>query len=169
MVMMPDLVARAARLRELHKAGDPLVLVNAWDVASAEHVVASGGRAIATSSAAIAASLGLPDTAGHVDAFLAVVPAIAAAVDVPVTADLFDGYGLEAGELVDRLLATGAVGCNLEDSDHAPPGRVLGPSVAANRLAGVRTAAERVGGDIVINAPIDSFLYSSDGPLSAVP
>jgi 2-methylisocitrate lyase-like PEP mutase family enzyme len=109
-----DLTAAATRLRSLHRRGDPLVLVNAWDVASAQRIVAVGGRAVATSSAAVAASLGLPDDpTAPVDQMLAAVGRIAASVDVPVTADLLDGYGLGADELVDRLLRAGAVGCNL--------------------------------------------------------
>jgi 2-methylisocitrate lyase-like PEP mutase family enzyme len=113
----------AMKLRSLHRRGDPLVLVNAWDVASAERVVAAGGRAVATSSAAIAASLGLPD------------------------------------DLVRRLLATGAVGCNLEDSDHARPGELLDPDTVADRIAAVRAAGVKAGVDVVVNARIDSYLH----------
>jgi 2-methylisocitrate lyase-like PEP mutase family enzyme len=147
-------------LQSLHRRGDPLVLVNAWDVASAEHVVAAGAQAVATSSAAIAASLGVPDGPdAPVDAMLAVVERIAGAVEVPVTADLLDGYGLDPTELVDRLLAAGAVGLNLEDSDHARPGELLDPDTAAERLAAVRAAATAAGVDIVINARIDTYLH----------
>ena len=162
---MGDLAAAAAavRLRDLHRRGDPLVLVNAWDVASAERVVAAGGRAIGTSSAAIAASLGLPDDpTAPVDPLFDAVGRIAAAVDVPVTADLLDGYGLDADELVERLLAAGAVGCNIEDSDHAHPGTLLAPGVVAERIAAVRSAATRAGVEVVVNARIDAYLH--DGP-----
>lgn len=157
--------AAAARLRDLHRRGDPLVLVNAWDVASAERVVAAGGRAIGTSSAAIAASLGLPDDpTAPVDPLFDAVRRIASAVEVPVTADLLDGYGLDADELVERLLAAGAVGCNVEDSDHAHPGSLLAPGVVAERIAAVRGAATRAGVDVVVNARIDTYLHAHDGP-----
>jgi 2-methylisocitrate lyase-like PEP mutase family enzyme len=160
---MTDLTARAAQLRSMHQPGNPLVLVNAWDVASAQHVVAAGGLAVATSSAAIAASLGFPDDpSAPIDEMFQAVARIAGSVDVPVTADVLDGYGLQATELVDRLLAAGAVGCNLEDSDHAHPGQLLDPDDAADRLAAVRSAAARAGVDIVINARIDAYLH--DGP-----
>jgi 2-methylisocitrate lyase-like PEP mutase family enzyme len=156
-----DLAAAATRLRSLHQRGDPLVLVNAWDVASAQRVVAAGGRAVATSSAAIGASLGLPDDpTAPVDQMLDVLGRIAASVDVPVTADLLDGYGLPADELVERLLQAGAVGCNLEDSDHARPGTLLDPGDAADRISAVRAAAARSGVDVVVNARIDTYLYS---------
>jgi 2-methylisocitrate lyase-like PEP mutase family enzyme len=78
----------------LHKAGEPLLLANAWDVASAVAVQAAGARAIATTSAGVAWSLGVPD-AGGLDAHhaAAVIGRIAAAVSVPVSADIEAGYG----------------------------------------------------------------------------
>ncbi|WP_406272957.1 isocitrate lyase/phosphoenolpyruvate mutase family protein [Nocardia sp. NBC_00881] len=119
---MSDPAAAANMLRVLHIPGKPLILANVWDVATAERVVAAGGRAVGTSSAAIAATLGLPDGPDTpIEPMFAAVRRISSAVEVPVTADLLDGYGLDATELVDRLLAAGAVGCNLEDSDHRGP------------------------------------------------
>jgi 2-methylisocitrate lyase-like PEP mutase family enzyme len=166
-IEMTDLAVRVEQLRSLHRRGDPLVLVNVWDVASAQHVVAAGATAVATSSAAIAASLGFPDDHdAPIDDVFGAVARIASRVDVPVTADLLDGYGLEPAELVDRLLVAGAIGCNLEDSDHAHNGRLLDPGDAANRLAAVRSAASRAGVHIVINARIDAYLH--DG-LDATP
>jgi 2-methylisocitrate lyase-like PEP mutase family enzyme len=155
------LATAAGQLRSMHQRGNPLVLVNAWDAATAQRAVAAGGRAVATSSAAIAQSLGLPDDpSAPVDPFFQAIGRIAGAVDVPVTADLLDGYGLDSTELVERLLAAGAVGCNLEDSDHARPGSLLPPDLVAERLAAVRAAATRAGVDIVINARVDSYLLS---------
>src|SRR6266545_1207959 len=148
----------AAQLRSLHQPGNPLVLVNAWDVASAQHVVVAGARAVGTSSAAIAASLGVPDDpTAPVDLMLDAVARIARSVDVPVTADMFDGYGLDPGELVDRLLETGAVGCNVEDSDHTNPGALRAPDIVATQLAAIRSAA---GPNLVINARIDAYLHN---------
>jgi deazaflavin-dependent oxidoreductase (nitroreductase family) len=154
------LAAAAGQLRSMHQRGNPLVLVNVWDVATARKVVAAGGRAAATSSAAIAGSLGLPDDpTAPVDQLFDVIGRIADSVDVPVTADLLDGYGLDPAELVDRLLAAGAVGCNIEDSDHARPGYLVRPEDMAVRIAAVRSAAARAGVDIVINARIDSYIH----------
>lgn len=155
-----DLAAAADRLRSLHRLGDPLVLVNAWDVASAQRVVAAGGQAVATSSAAIAAVLGLPDDhTTPVDPMFDALGRIAGAVDVPVTADVLDGYDLDPGELVDRLLAAGVVGCNIEDSDHRHPGSLLDPPIVAARIAEVRAAAGRAGVAVVINARVDAYLH----------
>jgi 2-methylisocitrate lyase-like PEP mutase family enzyme len=166
---LANLAALASQLRRMHTPGDPLVLVNAWDVASAQHVVAAGCRAVGTSSAAIAASLGLPDDpTAPVPALFDAVARITAAVDVPATADLLDGYGLDPAELVERLLASGAVGCNVEDSDHARPGRLLDADVAAARITAIRTAATAAGVDIVINARADCYLYADGDAASDV-
>nr|WP_240956133.1 isocitrate lyase/phosphoenolpyruvate mutase family protein [Micromonospora sp. HNM0581] len=158
------MAATADRLRSMHVRGNPLVIINAWDVASAQRVVAAGCRVVATSSAAIAASMGLPDDASFpVPAMFETLGRIADAVEVPVSADLLDGYGLDSAELVDRLLASGVVGCNLEDSDHSRPGKMLDPVDAARRLRAVRVAATRAGVDIVINARVDTYLHRGPG------
>jgi 2-methylisocitrate lyase-like PEP mutase family enzyme len=160
---MTDLTNHAHALRDLHRPGDPLVLVNAWDTASAVAVAALGGRAIGTSSAGMAASLGIPDAPdAPLDTVFAAISRIARTVDVPLTADLFDGYGLSGDELVDRLLAAGAVGCNIEDSDHTQPGRLLDVATVTDRLRSVRSSASKTGVEIVLNARIDCLLHMTD-------
>src|SRR5258708_22129371 len=78
----------------LHRAGDPLLLANAWDVASAVAIAAAGAKAIATTSAGVAWSLGVPDGAGlGAERAAAVIRRIAAAVSLPVSADIEAGYG----------------------------------------------------------------------------
>jgi 2-methylisocitrate lyase-like PEP mutase family enzyme len=152
----PTAAERAATLRALHRPGEPLVLVNAWDVASALTVVDAGGQAIATSSAAIAASFGVADddTMDPEIAFGAIAR-IASAVTVPVTADLEAGYGMPADELVERLIGAGGVGCNLEDTDHRNAGHLVDADVMAGRVAAVRDAAVRQGVPVVVNARVD--------------
>ena len=165
---LADLADLARQLRDLHRPGEPLVLVNAWDVASARGVVAAGGRAVATTSAGVADTLGLPDDdSSPVAPVFDLLGRIAAAVAVPVSADVAGGYGLPPAELVDRLLAAGLVGCNLEDSDHAGPGALLDASLVADRLAGVRAAAATAGVPLVVNARIDTYLRHA-GPAREV-
>jgi 2-methylisocitrate lyase-like PEP mutase family enzyme len=151
----------AAALRALHVPGRPLVLPNAWDAGTARLVVDAGFPVVATSSAAVAESLGYADhQGGDVAEMFAAVRRITRAVDVPVTADVEAGYGLPPAELVGRLLDAGAVGCNLEDTDHAGGG--LTPVAAqAEYLAAVRAAA---GDDLVVNARVDVFLNAEDQP-----
>jgi 2-methylisocitrate lyase-like PEP mutase family enzyme len=150
--------AAAARLRDLHRPGNPLILPNVWDAGSARIVAAAGFAAVATSSAAVAESLGYPDgEAAPAEEVLDAIARIARAVSVPVTADFERGYGLPPAQLVERLAASGAVGCNLEDSE--PSTRAL---VDADRqadfLGAVRESARTSGIDLVINARIDVFL-----------
>ncbi|MEV5574771.1 isocitrate lyase/phosphoenolpyruvate mutase family protein [Spirillospora sp. NPDC052269] len=157
------LKARAETLRKLHD-GEMLVLPNAWDVASAKVVVEAGFPVVATTSAAIAAMLGHPDGEGAPwEEMFAAAGRIARAVPVPVTVDAEAGYGMEPRELVDRLLEIGAVGCNLEDTDHRAGG-LLEAGAHAQWLADVRAAADDAGVPIVINARIDTFLPAGKVP-----
>jgi 2-methylisocitrate lyase-like PEP mutase family enzyme len=160
---MSDLKAHADLLRDLHH-GSMLVLPNAWDEPSAELVAELGFPVVATSSAAVAESLGHRDgeNAPWREMFAAVAR-IAAAVSVPVTVDAEAGYGLAPDELVSRLLEAGATGCNLEDTDHRAGG-LVDAAAQADRLAGVRAAADAAGVPIVINARVDVFLPPSGIP-----
>ncbi|MDO3702259.1 isocitrate lyase/phosphoenolpyruvate mutase family protein [Micromonospora sp. C28SCA-DRY-2] len=155
---------RAAALRALHRPGDPLILPNAWDAGSARAVAAAGFPAVATSSAAVAESLGHTDgETTPVDELFAAVARIARAVAVPVTADLERGYGLRPAELVERLLAAGAVGLNLEDSDPRT-GVLVDVGAQADLLAEVRAAADAAGVPVVLNARVDVFLQPAGDP-----
>jgi len=148
----------AAALRSLHVPGRPLILPNAWDAGTARLVVEAGFPVVATSSAAVAESLGYADHQGAPAAeMFAATARIVRAVDVPVTVDAESGYGLPAAEFAARLAETGAVGCNLEDTDHAAGG--LAPvEQQAEYLAAVRAAAP----DLVINARVDVFVDVED-------
>ncbi|MEV7555638.1 isocitrate lyase/phosphoenolpyruvate mutase family protein [Amycolatopsis sp. NPDC089917] len=149
----------AALLRELHVAGTPLVLPNAWDADNARLVEAAGFPVVATSSFAIAKVLGYDDGEGApVEEMFAAAGRIARAVSVPVTVDAEGGYGLEAAELATRLAEAGAVGCNYEDTDHASGG-LRSLEAQADRIAELRKAT---GDALVINARVDVFLGASD-------
>ncbi|MEU6999228.1 isocitrate lyase/phosphoenolpyruvate mutase family protein [Nonomuraea sp. NPDC046570] len=145
---------QAAELRALHVPGKPLVLPNVWDAASARAVEAAGFPAIATGSSAVAAVLGYDDgEATPVHEMMAAVARIVRVAGVPVTADVERGYGLSPAELVERLAATGAVGCNLEDSDPRTKRRI-DVEEQADFLATVRQASA----DLVVNARVDTFI-----------
>ncbi|MEV4458009.1 isocitrate lyase/phosphoenolpyruvate mutase family protein, partial [Microbispora sp. NPDC049633] len=161
---MAEIHEKAAVLRALHVPGDPVVLPNAWDAASARAVEAAGFPAVATGSESVAASLGYED--GHdtpVDEMFAAVARITRVVAVPVTADVERGYGLRAAELVERLAAAGAVGCNLEDSDPAT-GAMIDAAEQADFLAAVRAAAAEAGAGLVVNARVDTFIHGAGSP-----
>ena len=153
-----ELVSRAGRLRALHTGEQPLVLPNVWDVASARAVARAEFPVLATSSSAVAASLGhRDDDSMPVDEAFGVIRRISSAVDLPITADLEAGYRLDPGELVQRLLDAGGVGCNLEDTDHHGGGGLLDADLQAARIAAVKEAGRAAGVDIVVNARIDVF------------
>jgi 2-methylisocitrate lyase-like PEP mutase family enzyme len=155
---------KATTLRTLHVAGEPLVLPNAWDAASARMVETAGFPVVATSSFATAEVLGYDDgESAPVADVLAAAARIARSVSLPVTVDFERGYGLAPAELVERLAATGAVGMNLEDSDpHS--GEMVDVAEQANFLAAVRSAALSAGLDLVINARTDSFQRRAGSP-----
>lgn len=168
--MATDLLRQAETLRRLHHGPQPLLLPNAWDVVTARAVAEAGFLVVATSSVAVAASLGQPDTDSMPpDLAFGAIARIAAGVEVLVTADLEAGYQLPAPELVERLLAAGAVGCNLEDTDHHGPDVLVPAERQAERLQAVRAASEAAGVPIVINARIDVFLRQSGEPASRLP
>jgi 2-methylisocitrate lyase-like PEP mutase family enzyme len=148
----------AQQLRDLHQIGRPLLLVNVWDAAGARAVLAAGSPAIATSSIAMAHTGGGTDDNRDREAASIQLRQITAAVDVPVTADLEGGYDLAPGDLVDALLDAGAVGSNIEDTDHATGDGLLDAEEHAAYLAGIRAAAEGRGVGIVLNARIDAII-----------
>jgi 2-methylisocitrate lyase-like PEP mutase family enzyme len=151
---------RAERLRRLHRGPELLVLVNAWDAGSAALVEAAGFPVVATSSAGVANSLGVPD--GQVltrDEMLGVVRRITRTVAVPVTADVEGGYGADAhaaAETARAVLAADAVGMNLEDSIDRT-GRLFDVGLQAERIRAVREVGAAAGVPIVINARTDVF------------
>ncbi|MCT7353936.1 isocitrate lyase/phosphoenolpyruvate mutase family protein [Streptomyces sp. 15-116A] len=158
-------MSKAETFRALHHhraPGDPLVLPGPWDAASARVFAEAGFPALATPSAGVAASLGYADGETPADEMFAAIARITRAVDIPVSADVEDGYGLAPKELVERLLEAGAVGCNLEDSEH---GALKDPRAHADWLAEVRSAA---GGDLFVNARIDTFLRGVTDPERAI-
>src|SRR3954470_4953873 len=153
-----DLQSRCDLLRSLHRPGAPLLLPNAWDVATARAVVAAGFPVVATTSAGVDAALGHEDHEGAPgDEMLAAAARIARGVEVRVTVDAEAGYGMEPAELVAALQRLGAAGCNLEDTDHAAGG-LRDPDRHAEWLRAVRQAASEEDYRPVINARIDVFL-----------
>ncbi|MFI5527552.1 isocitrate lyase/phosphoenolpyruvate mutase family protein [Kitasatospora sp. NPDC051853] len=153
--------ARAVRLRELHKDG-VLVLPNAWDAGSAALIARAGVAAIATTSGGVSWSQGKPDQqALSRDEMVEQVRRIAAAVELPVTADVEGGYGPtpeDVAATVEAVIAAGAVGINLEDSK--PDFTLFTAEEQADRIRAARAAAERAGlPELVVNLRTDVFLF----------
>ena len=153
----------AQRLREMHGGPQPLILPNVWDPVSARAYADAGFAALATSSSAVAATLGYRDGQTPAAEMFGAVARIARSVGVPVTADVENGYGYPPGHLVETLLECGVAGCNLEDSDPVAAA-LTDPDWQADFLAAVRTEA---GHDLVINARVDVFIRPPAGTLDA--
>lgn len=162
---VPAQTAKASAFRVLHAEGSvPLVLVNVWDAASARLVEEAGAHALATSSSAISWSLGFPDGNQLPRALaMAALGRIAAATDLPVTADIETGYAGADGVFDDGLLRrtvtavleAGAVGVNIEDSGGVP---LTDVAEQARRIGIIRTMAEEAGVRLFINARTDTYL-----------
>lgn len=157
--------AKAHLLRRLHHGGEILLLPNAWDAASARLLESLGFPAIATSSAGIANAAGCADGTMPPADMLAAVARIARAVAVPVSADVEDGYvpTSEIDRFVEPLIATGAVGLNLEDIRRDADALVPVDEQAA-RIRAIRSAAHRLGVPLVINARTDVYLRAIGEP-----
>ncbi len=151
---------RARALRALHAAPEILRVVNVWDVVSAKTILAlPETKAIATAGHSIAATFGYPDGTIPFDITLDMVGRIVeAAGDIPVTADLDNGYE-NPGETVRRAIGAGIVGANVED--RLLP---LGESVA--RVEAIVAAAQSEGISFSLNARTDAFVKAGDRPVA---
>jgi 2-methylisocitrate lyase-like PEP mutase family enzyme len=160
-----SLADKADRFRRQHQGPAILVLPNAWDAATARVFGAAGFQAIASTSAGIAYAAGYPDGERITRSeMLEAVRRIAAAVDVPVTADMEAGYGettAAAEATAQGVLAAGAIGLNLED---ASAGRLLEIAAHSARVRAVRRVAEDAGVPLVINARTDVYLLQAGAP-----
>lgn len=153
----------AITLRALHIPGEPLVLCNVWDAASAAVVSrVPGVKALATASWSVSESNGYRDGEGMPLAIaLGAIQRVVEATSLPVTADFEKGYAVNLENLastIHNLIATGAVGLNLEDSRGAEDGTCWSLDEAAARVATVRAVANQSGVALVINARTDVLL-----------
>lgn len=145
--------AKAQTLVNLYDAPDILRVVNVWDVVSARAVAAlPETKALATAGHGIAASFGFEDGSTPRDIMIDMIGRIASAVQVPVSADLDDGYG-DAGETTRLAIGAGVVGANVEDRL-----KPFDESVAT--VAAIVKAAEAEGVPFALNARTDAFVRS---------
>ncbi len=156
---------RAVRLRQMHRAGQPLVLPNVWDAASARIVEGAGFGAIATTSSGVATALGYPDgeRIGR-DLLIEVTARIIRAVACPVTADIEAGYGDATAEVLDtvrRVIEAGAVGFNIEDSRPRLNHHLVDLDEQVALIQALRQLAATMDVPFVINARVDVFLHGS--------
>lgn len=140
---------------DLHRPGDPLLMPNPWDIGSARLLVALGYRALATTSSGFAATLGRSDGSVTRDEAIGHAASIAAAVDVPVSADLENGFADDpagVAETVALAKQAGLAGCSIEDWSGSA---IYDRPLATERVA---AAVEAAGTDFVVTARAESLL-----------
>ena len=160
-------IALGEKFRALHRNPGMVVLPNAWDVASAILLARAGFPAIATTSAGIGYTAGYPvGEAMPLDAMLGDVARMANRIDIPLSADMESGYGVAGEEIaatVRQTIEAGAVGINIEDTDHRNPGTLFDFDLSVERIAAARAAADETGIPFVLNARTDGYWHGGDG------
>ena len=150
---------KARTLTDLYSAPEILRVVNIWDVVSAKAIAAlPETRALATAGHSIAASFGYSDGQIPRELMLDMVGRIAASVDLPVSADLDDGYG-DAGETTRLAIGVGIVGANVED-------RLKPFAESVAQVEAIVRAGEAEGVSFALNARTDAIVRGGDKPLS---
>jgi PEP phosphonomutase and related enzymes len=166
--MVPSTQKEKAELfLKYHQDKEILVLLNSWDIGSSKLIEACGYKAIATTSMGIAAALGYADCQIiTLSEMTSVISGIVSAVQVPVTVDIEAGYGKNLNEIlqsVKKIIETGIVGINIEDSSDLSP-ELIDETEFCERISAIRELSNSLGFHLVINARTDSF-YTSTGTI----
>jgi 2-methylisocitrate lyase-like PEP mutase family enzyme len=155
---------RSRRLRELLRAPEILIMPGAFNVLSALLYQHLGFPAIQGSSAGFANAMGYPDLGIPRETTVEVTRLCASAVSIPVNADGEDGYGGpdDVRETVRAMVAAGAAGMNMEDSDRTSPGKLLDVSFQLEKIAAFMDERKALGSEFLLNARCDAFARMQD-------
>ena len=151
---------RAERFLELHRSGQPLLIPNPWDAGSARLLESLGFAALATTSSGFAATLGRLDMSVTRDEALAHGAAVVAAVSIPVSADLENGFADDpagVAQTVRGAITAGLAGCSIEDSTGRDDDPIDDQALAVDRVTAAAEAAAT--GPLVLTARCENFLY----------
>jgi 2-methylisocitrate lyase-like PEP mutase family enzyme len=157
-----DAVERAVGFLRLHYEQEPLVMPNPWDAGSARVLESLGFRALATTSSGSAATFGRLDGSLTRDEALGHAAAIVAATELPVSADLENGFGNDAagvGESVRQAVSIGLAGCSVEDSTGRGDQPVFPLGEASERVAAAAEAAHGGPVHLVLTARAENYLH----------
>jgi len=161
MGLHPQLQEKARLFHSLHQGEELLILPNAWDALSAKIFEQEGAKAIATTSAGMAATFGYADGQKFPKELLFVmVDRIVKSVSVPVTVDLEAGFGdtvEEICETVSSILKIGAVGINIEDADPKRPGHLFSIAEQTEKIRAIKDLASKLNVPLFVNARTDVF------------
>jgi 2-methylisocitrate lyase-like PEP mutase family enzyme len=158
---MPTRAEKGAAFRALHERDRAFIIPNPWDVGTARLLQSLGFEALATTSGGFAFSLGKADGAVDRDTMLAHAATLAAATDLPVSADLENGYADEPVKVAETVrLATnaGLAGCSIEDagSDHSKPPYEI--ALAAERVRAAAEVAHSLPFPFTLTARAENFI-----------
>src|SRR2546429_1878715 len=156
----PSVAEKRATFRKLHESGCWMI-PNPWDIGTARYLQGLGFKALASTSAGFAFTLGLPDGAVTRDAMLAHFRELAAATDVPINADFEGGYADSpegVAESVRLCVETGVAGLSIEDSTGDGANPLYDFDLALARVRAARRAIDEAGGDVVFVARTEGFI-----------
>lgn len=159
---MSNISPSVTTFRALHESGC-FVIPNPWDVGTARYLHHAGFKALATTSAGVSFSRGLPDEvwALSCDAMLAHIREIVSATPLPVNADFQNGYAADpdgVAQNVTRCVQAGAAGLSIEDATGDPAAPLYERSVAIERLRAARRAIDATGIHVVLTARCEAWL-----------
>ncbi len=169
--MTRSIAAKARAFQELHRGPDIFLMPNAWNAGSARILAAAGFAAIGTTSAGMAFSLGRPDYDGRLSRAetIAELGRIAAAVEVPASADLEAGYGPgpeDVATTIREAIAAGAVGGSIEDHTGDPDAPLFEPALAAERIRAARAAANASDIAFTLTGRAECYLVDHPDPFA---
>ena len=148
--------------RALHAQEGAFIIPNPWDIGTARILAAMGFPALATTSAGLAFSLGVPDGRVSREATLAHCHAIVSATDLPVSADLEKGFGdspESVAETIAAAAATGLAGCSIEDHTGDRDNPIFPFDLAVERISAAAEASRNVPDDFVLTARCENLLW----------
>jgi 2-methylisocitrate lyase-like PEP mutase family enzyme len=159
---MSDQSERARRFLELHRPGQPLLMPNPWDVGAAKLLAWLGFEALATTSSGFAATLGRLDGSVTREEALGHAAALVGAVDVPVSADLENGFADSAADVADTArgaVAAGLAGFSIEDFAPGHDDPIYPLAAATERVAAAAEVAHAGDAHLVLTARCENFLH----------
>jgi 2-methylisocitrate lyase-like PEP mutase family enzyme len=163
--LVTEPVDRSGVFRALHRAGQPLLMANPWDVGSARILTSLGFHALATTSSGFAATLGRPDGRVTRDEAIAHAAAVARATDVPVNADLENGFGddpADVAETIRQAVAAGLAGASIEDYTNRESDPIYELEHSVARVAAAAAAAHNGSQQLVLTARAENHIHGID-------
>jgi len=151
---------RTRTFHQLHERGC-FVIPNPWDIGSARVLAQLGFKALATTSAGFAWSIGQADHQVTLEATIDHLRVISQAVDVPINADFGDGFGVEPHAVADHVgqaAATGIAGLSIEDSTGDPAAPLFAFDLAVARIRAARAAIDAGGTGVLLTARSEGFI-----------